>query len=193
MSEAKGSYNLIMIKNIFITGTPGCGKTSLIMEIIKELDLLARRSLDEGGEAGGFYTSEIREGGLRKGFKIITLNGQEGILAHVNVESPYQVSKYKVNIKDLEEIGVRSILEALKEDKIIIIDEVGKAEMFSNKFKQAVLVALNSKNKVLGTIKLTPDSFTSKIKNRSDTKIFYLTKENRKEIKKEVIKLLRSG
>lgn len=165
-----------MIKNIFITSLPGIGKTTLIMEIIKELNL----------DAGGFYTSEIREKGVRKGFKIVTLNGKEGILAHVNLKSPYRVSKYKVNIKDLEEIGVRSILEALKENKTIIIDEIGKAEMYSEKFKKTVLTTLDSKNKVLGTIKLTPDSFTSKIKKRPDTKVFYFTRENREEIKKEI-------
>ena len=170
-----------MIKNIFITGLPGCGKTSLIMEILKELNL----------NAGGFYTQEIRERGIRKGFKIITLNNKEGILAHVNIKSLFKVSKYKVNIKDLEEIGVKSISDALKEDKIIIIDEIGKAEMYSEKFKQAVLSALNNKNKVLGTIKMTPDPFTDKIKNRIDTKIFYLTKKNWGKIKKEIIKLLK--
>ncbi|MDI6591691.1 MAG: NTPase [Patescibacteria group bacterium] len=164
------------MKNIFITGPPGCGKTSLIIEIIKELNL----------NAGGFYTQEIREKGIRKGFKIKTLNGQEGILAHVNVKSPYRVSKYGVNLQDLEEIGVKSILEALKKNKVIIIDEIGKQEMCSEKFKKAVILALNSKSKILGTIKLTSDSFTDKIKQREDTKIFYLTKENRGKIKEEI-------
>jgi len=170
-----------MIKNIFISGFPGCGKTTLIKEIIKELDL----------KAGGFYTSEIREKGQRLGFKIITLDGGEGILAHVNVKSPYRVSKYKVNLKDLEEIGVAALLEALKENKVVIIDEIGKAEMFSRKFKQTVLAVLNSKNQVLGTIKLTYDPFTDKIKKRQDTKIFYLTRENREDIKKQIKELLK--
>jgi len=169
-----------MIKNIFISGKPGCGKTTLIMEIIKELNL----------DAGGFYTQEIREKGIRKGFKIITLDGQEGILAHVSIESPYRVSRYKVNIKDLEEIGVNSILETLKENRLVIIDEIGSMEMKSEKFKKAVETALNSKNKILGTIKFTPDPFTNQIRKRKDTKILYLTKENRERIKKETIKLL---
>jgi len=165
-----------MVKNVFITGLPGCGKTSLIKEILKELRL----------NAGGFYTQEIREGGIRKGFKIITLDSKEGILAHVNVKSPYRVSKYKVNIKDLEEIGVNSIFEALKKNKICIIDELGKMELYSEKFKKVVLAALDSKNKVLGTIKLTSDPFTDEIKRREDTTIFHLTRENRGEIKKEI-------
>jgi len=169
-----------MIKNIFISGKPGCGKTTLIMEIIKELDL----------DAGGFYTTEIREKGIRRGFKIVTLDGREGILAHVNIESPYRVSKYKVNIKDLEEVGVKSILKALKENKIIIIDEIGNMEMKSLKFKKAVLAVLDSKNKVLGTMKSAPDIFVNKVKQREDTKIFYLTRENRQSIKKKIKLLL---
>jgi nucleoside-triphosphatase len=166
-----------MIKNIFITGLPGCGKTTLIKEILKELKL----------DAGGFFTEEIRERGIRKGFKIITLDGKEGILAHVDIKSPYRISRYGVNIKDLEEIGVKSILKGIKENKIIIIDEIGKAEMLSKKFRETTLMALNSQKKVLGTIKFTYDPFTDKIKKRSDTKIFYLTRENREKIKKEIL------
>jgi len=169
-----------MIKNIFITGKSSCGNTSLIMEIIKELNF----------DAGGFFTLEIREGGIRKGFKIITLDGREGILAHINIKSSHRVSKYKVNIRDLEELGVKSILNALKENKICVIDEIGTMEMYSENFKKAVIAALDSKNKVLGTIKLTPSPFADEIKKREDTKVFYLAKENREEIKKEIIKLL---
>jgi len=172
-----------MIKNIFITGKPASGKTTLIIEIIKELNL----------NAGGFYTLEIREKGVREGFKITTLDGEEGILAHIDIKSPYKVSKYKVNIKDLEEIGVKSISDALKESKTVIIDEIGLMEMKSEKFKKAVLTALNSKSKVLGTIRLEHHPFTDKIKARKDTKIFHLTRENREEIKKEIIKLLESS
>jgi len=168
------------IKNFFISSLPGAGKTTLIMELIKELNL----------PAGGFYTSEIRQRGVRKGFKITTLDGTEGILAHVNIKSPYQVSKYKVNLKDLEEIGVKSILEALKNTKICVIDEVGKMELFSEKFKKAVLATLDSKNKVLGTIMLKPNPFCDKIKQRKDTKVFYLTRESFQKIKEEIKNLL---
>jgi len=168
------------MKNIFLCGKPGCGKTTLIIEIIKELNL----------NAGGFYTSEIREKGIRKGFRITTLDGKEGILAHLNVKSPYRLGKYKVNIKDLEEIGVASILEAMKENKVIITNEIGKMEMMSEKFKKAVLAALDSKNKVSGTIMLKPNPFCDKIKKRENTKIFYLTSENREKIKKEIMDLL---
>ncbi len=182
MSLVKLSYNFCMeIKNLFITGKPGCGKTTLIKEILKKLK----------SKVSGFYTEEIKEKGKRIGFKIKTLDKKEGILAHINLKSKYQLGKYKVNLKDLEEIGVLAIERAIKEKKIVLIDEIGKMELFSEKFKSAVLKALNSENKVLGTIMLKKNPFCDKIKKRKDTKIFYLKRENFKETKKEIENYLR--
>jgi nucleoside-triphosphatase len=166
-----------MIKNVFITGLPGCGKTTLIKEILKELK----------NPAKGFFTEEIRDKGKRIGFKIVTLSKKEGILAKIGFESPYKVSKYGVVLKDLEEIGVKEIEEGLKGDFLIVVDEIGKMELFSNKFKELILRALDSKNKVIGTIILASNSFCDKIKKRKDTKIFYLKKENRGKVKKEIL------
>jgi len=176
----KGFKNSSKVKNVLISGPPGCGKTTLIKEILENLKI----------EAGGFFTEEIRERGKRKGFKIITLDGKEGILAHENIKSKYRVSKYGVNLKDLEEIAVSSVLKAVDEGKIVVIDEIGKAELFSEKFKEAVFKALNSKNKVLGTIKISKDPFTEKIKKREDTKILYLKREEKDKIKQEILKIL---
>jgi len=165
-----------MIKNIFVTGKPGCGKTTLIKEISEKLK----------PKIFGFYTEEIREKGKRVGFKIKTLNKKEGILAHIKFKSKYQVGKYKVNLKDLEEVGVRALEKAIEKKKIVLIDEIGKMELFSEKFKKVVLKALNSENKVLGTIMLKSNPFCDQIKQRKDTKIFYLERENFQKIKKEI-------
>lgn len=170
-----------MVKNFFITGKPGCGKTTLIMEILKELKIPAR----------GFFTQEIRKGGERIGFEIVTLSGKRGILAEKGFKSSFRVSKYGVILKDLEEIGVKEIEDGLKEGVLICVDEIGKMELFSLKFREVILKALDSKNKVLGTIMLKPNPFCDMIKQRKDTKIFYLTRENRKEIKKQIKELMK--
>jgi nucleoside-triphosphatase len=166
-----------MIKNIFITGLPGCGKTTLIKEILKELKIPAK----------GFFTEEIRKEGERIGFKIVTLSGKEGILAEKGFRSAYRVSKYGVILKDLEEIGVKEIEEGLKGNFLIVVDEIGKMELFSNKFREIILKALDSKNKILGTIMEKENQFCDKIKQRKDTKVFYLTRENREKVKKEIL------
>lgn len=168
------------IKNIFITGLPGCGKTTLLKEILREVNLQAR----------GFFTEEIRKNGKRVGFKIINLEGKEGILAYKGLKSPFLVSKYGVNLEDLEEIGIKEIEKGLTEECILVVDEIGKMELFSQKFREVILKALDSKNKVLGTIMLAKDPFCDKIKKRKDTKIFKLEKENKEKIKQEIKNLL---
>jgi len=39
----------------------------------------------------GFFTEEIRIMGRRMGFRVVTLDGEEGILAHVDCNSNYKV------------------------------------------------------------------------------------------------------
>lgn len=169
------------MKNILLTGRPGIGKTSVIKEVIDTLKL----------NAGGFYTKELREGGMRKGFEIITLNGKRGILAHVDCRSSYRVSKYGVNIKDLEEIVAPAIEEALRNKECIIIDEIGRMELYSPKFCSLVKKALNSGKRVLGTIQARHNEFLDSIRERKDTKVIEVTFENRKRIVKEIKEILK--
>ncbi len=171
-----------MIKNIFITGPPGCGKTTLIKEILKELKIPTK----------GFFTEEIRRDGERIGFKILTLSKKEGIFAEKGLKSSYKVSKYGVLLKNLEEIGIKEIEEGLKGNFLIVVDEIGKMELFSNKFRDAILKALDSENKVLGTIMLQENPFCDKIKQRKDTRVFYLTRENKEKVKKEILCLFQN-
>jgi len=157
------------MKNILICGPPGVGKTTLVKKILKNINL----------RVGGFYTEEIKENNRRVGFKIISLDNQEGILAHISVKGMKRVGRYGVNIYDLENIGVKSLSQALRDDDLIIIDEIGKMEIFSDKFKEKVLACLNSKKIVLATIGIGGDKYISRIKERDDVTVFKMNRENR--------------
>ena len=50
------------LKNMLVTGRPGVGKTSVVEAVAREFPQVA----------GGFTTSEIREHGVRQGFRVIT-------------------------------------------------------------------------------------------------------------------------
>ena len=160
------------MKNILICGPPGVGKTTLIKKILENINL----------RAGGFYTEEIKENNRRVGFKIISLDNQEGILAHISIKGAKRVGRYGVNIYDLENIGVKSLSQALRDDDLIIIDEIGKMEVFSEEFKEKVLDCLNSEKFVLATIGIGGDKFISNIKRRDDIILFKVTKENRNKL-----------
>ncbi len=135
-----------MVYAVFLTGRPGIGKTTIIMKVVEELK-------KRGFKVGGMISKEIREKGKRVGFKIIDVKQKrEGILAHINQKSGPRVSKYRVNLEDLETIGVKAIEDALLSDDVIIIDEIGKMELFSKKFINVVERVLSSNKVVLGTV-----------------------------------------
>jgi nucleoside-triphosphatase len=99
-------------RKILLTGRPGCGKTTLIKRVVTELAL----------PAGGFYTEEIRERGQRVGFKIITLEGKEAVLAHVDFKTMQRVGKYGLNLSGLETIGVEALRAATRRRKLVVIE-----------------------------------------------------------------------
>jgi nucleoside-triphosphatase len=172
-----------MGRTILLTGRPRVGKTTIIKEVVKRLP----------GRAGGFYTEEIKERGQRQGFRIVTLDGQEGILAHVNVRSRYRVSRYGVDVADLERVGVTAIQQAIVVSDYVVIDEIGKMELFSAAFKEAVLVAVESDKLVLGTIMLRSHPWADAVKSHPQVKLVKITEANRDAAVQLVLDSLSKG
>ncbi len=158
--------------NILIRGKPRTGKSTLVQKLI---EFLTQR----GKKLGGIRTPEIKENN-RIGFEIIdVMTGRRGILAHINQQEGPKVSRYRVNLKDLNDVGVLCIRRALEENvDRIIIDEIGKMELVSQNFQDIVWEALNQQ-KVLGTIGQITHPFVSKIYQREDVKLIDLNIQNR--------------
>jgi nucleoside-triphosphatase len=169
-----------MKRALLLTGQPGTGKTAIIKEALTKT----------GVKSAGFYTEEIRTGGIRQGFRIITLDGQEAILAHVGIFSPYQVSKYRVDAAALDRVGVSAVRRAVHEFDLIVIDEIGKMELISPQFRDAVTQVVNSDKKVLGTIMFNPHPFADEIKRRPEVEILLVTRDNRIDVMEKVINWL---
>jgi len=88
------------------------------------------------------------------------------------------VGKYKVNIKDLDQIAVPSMLPST-DDQIVVIDEIGKMECFSRLFKEALLRVLSAENQVVGSIAIKGDRFIQTIKNRDDVILVSISENTR--------------
>lgn len=169
-----------MKKNLLLTGNPGVGKSTVIKKVVSEL---------KGQDLKGFYTEEIREGGTRKGFNIITLDGKKGILAHCRLKSPCRVGKYGVSITDLETTAVPAIQPPGGSDSIIVIDEIGKMECYSKTFVEALYYALDSGSRILGVIKKKGNSLVNAIKQREDVELVEVTLKNRDELPGQIIRI----
>ena len=169
-------------QKVLLTGRPGCGKTTLVKRVVKNLSQ----------RAAGFYTEEIRDGGIRVGFRLVTLAGDEGVLAHIDFKTSERVGKYGLELSALEAVGVNAIREAMQATRLIVIDEIGPMEIRSLVFREAVNEALDSESPVLATIFFRPLPFTDAIKSRPDVVLIEVRPNNRERLVSELSEKFRN-
>ncbi|MEE8194190.1 MAG: nucleoside-triphosphatase [Dehalococcoidales bacterium] len=161
------------MKQVYLlTGRPGTGKTSLIKQAVAGM----------AGKAGGFYTEEIRSQGIREGFRLVTLDGHDTILAHVKIQSPWRVARYGVDTDGLDRVGVSALKRAAQQCELVVVDEIGKMELFSAGFREAVLQIIDSGKWLLGTIMLAPNPWADAIKLRHEVELVTVTGTNYRQV-----------
>ena len=168
-----------MGRTLLLTGRPGIGKTTVLKAVAELL----------GGRAGGFYTEEIRGPGGRKGFRLVTLDGQEATVAHVDLKGPGRprVSRYGVDVKAVERVGVAAIRQAMQERRVVLVDEIGKMELFCGPFKDVVLQAVGGPHTVIATVMAKPNPWVDALKMMPQVEVWEVTAKSRGGLAKQVV------
>ena len=164
---------------LLITGLPRTGKSTLAMEVARELGL----------KLAGISTPETKEAGERTGFALLDLKtGKKGTLSSKSLRSPASVGGYGVNLSDLNDIGAEALEAAAFDTSVdlIVIDEIGKMELFSKRFEEAVVACLKSNKPVLAVLHR---DYLDKFGKYGE--LLHLTLDNRPEIKKRLKEALR--
>jgi nucleoside-triphosphatase len=163
---------------ILIEGRPASGKTTVAARLA---DLLAER----GVEVRGFVTHEIREGGSRVGFEVETFDGKRATLAHVRFARPPRVGKYGVDLEAFERVALPS-LEKPPRRGVVVIDEVGKMELASERFRDAVSRLLDTQVDLVATVHVFRNQFTDDLKRRPDVELVKVARASRDELPDEL-------
>jgi len=172
-----------MAARILLTGTPGCGKTTLVRRVVAQL-----RDL----RLAGFITQELRNhDGHRIGFEAIGLNGGSAMLASVSSESRTRVGKYGVELPGFEELICSELQRLSSEVDLFVIDEVGKMECFSPLFVEKIQTLLDGSTPILGTVAIRGSGFIAQVKQRAGVELLEVTSENRDELVNKLAERLR--
>lgn len=179
MRETKGNR-----RHILITGLPGTGKTTMILSLVERLS----------GTKGGFVTKEKRDGGKRTGFVIETISpGGEKKTAPLATRSQKgmpRVGSYRVFVDSIENVAVPSISV---DTDFVIIDEIGKMECTSKRFKEAVISAMEGRSRIIATIAKKGVGFIKDIKDRGDVRVFEVTIRNRDSLLETLLREIERG
>lgn len=134
----------------------------------------------------GFYTEEIRHVGQRVGFRLITFDGGNEVMAHIDFPKARRVGRYGVDVEAID----RAACDALsleRDAQIYVVDEIGKMECFSTTFIEAMQQLLDSHRTVVASVALRGGGFIAHVKRRPDVQLWEVTRGTRDALGETVI------
>ena len=175
------------IPKIGITGMPGVGKTQTLKKIIGSLE-------KSGYTVQGMMTKPVIKKKSQVGLYVCDWQtGEKEVFAHLDFENKEKVGEYGIDITALEKVGVPAIEKAITDDgiDIIIIDEIGKMEMLSEKFCEMVIEALDSDKPIMVTLhKKSRTPLLQDVRRRDDIRILEVTPVNRNLLPYKIEKIM---
>jgi len=170
---------------IGITGLPGAGKTKTLLRVIEMLGV-------EELKIGGMITEPIMDGRRKVGFSVCDIVSKEcQVFAHTDIESRIMDGKMGVDLAKFESVAVPAIRNACGTCDIIVIDEVGKVEVESQAFIDAVKFTLDAGKPMILTLhKKSRNPLLQDIRRRDDVRILEVTPTNRNLLPHKIIRLM---
>jgi nucleoside-triphosphatase len=172
-SQSSVPESLTRFKSLLLTGSPGCGKTTVLERVLAHLGDL---------RLAGFLTRELREQGQRVGFEAIGLGGHRVILAHVRYRSLVTVGRYGVEPERLIPLINEEMVRPPGTVDAYLIDEIGKMECHCQKFTEAIRRLLEGPVPLVATIALRGGGLIGEVKKRPNVQIVEVTRANRQTL-----------
>jgi nucleoside-triphosphatase len=169
---------------VLLEGRPGIGKTTVTRRLIALLR-------NVGVPLGGFVTHEIRVRGRREGFMVEAVSGDRGVLAHIDLPGPPRVGRYGVDLQAFERIALPP-MAAPQPGGVVVVDELGKMELASPAFRDAVSVLWDREVAVVATVQLHHHPLTDALKRRPDVQVLRVTEHSRDALPDQLAAELRT-
>jgi nucleoside-triphosphatase len=164
---------------LLLEGRPGIGKTTVARRLLNLLQ-------EAGVPVGGFTTAELRTGGRREGFVVEAASGAQEVLAHVDLPGPPRVGRYGVDLAAFDRVALPA-LRIPRTGGVVVVDELGKMELASAPFRDAVLQLLDRDVAVVATVHQARHQFTDALRRRPDIRVVRVTEATRDALPDQLI------
>lgn len=170
---------------IGITGLPGSGKTYTLKRVIEMLQ-------KDNITIGGMMDEKVTDGRHETGLTVCNLmTGEKVVFASPENESKIMVGNLGVDLSMFESVSIEAIKNACASCDLIVIDEVGKVEVESQAFVDAVKEALDVDKPMIITLhKKSRNPLLQDIRRRDDVRILEVTPTNRNLLPFKMIRLM---
>ena len=165
-----------------IVGDRGVGKSTLIRRVLKELnrpvfgfETKKEEQLEDPLRGCPIYIYDAGKSHIRTPNNLIGYHKEQDIPAITAAFDRY----------------APRLLEAVPEDAVVELDEIGFLEAKSDAFCQAVLHLLEGKNPVIAAVKNREHPFLDTVRNHPNARCFYITAENRDALYEEVLAFMK--
>ena len=170
-----------MPPRLLVEARPGAGKTTAFRR-------LAELLRESGTPVTGFTTEELRERGRRVGFSVESLDGKRDTLAHVDLPGPPRVGRYGVDLEAFECVALPALRPSPGD--VVLIDELGKMELASERFRGAVEEIFDGPAALAATLQVARNPFTDGLRRRRGVEVIRLTAANRDALPEQLAERL---
>jgi nucleoside-triphosphatase len=164
---------------LLLEGRPGIGKTTVARRLLHLLQ-------EAGVPVGGFTTAELRTGGRREGFLVEAVSGAQEVLAHVDLPGPPRVGRYGVDLAAFDRVALPA-LRTPRTSGVVVVDELGKMELASAPFRDAVMQLLDRDVAVVATVHQAHHQFTDAVRRRPGIGVVWVTEATRDALPEQLM------
>ncbi len=120
------------------------------------------------------------------GFDVESLDGRRGTLARLEMPSPWRVGRYGVDLASFEAVALSASDAGLASGALLIVDEIGKMELFSEAFKALLTQTVEGPAPLVGTVMVGNPHYVRRLKTHPAVTLSEVTPDYRDGLPEEL-------
>lgn len=163
---------------LLLSGNPRSGRTTVLRT--------AATAVSGFGPRGMLTEALETDHGDRLGYRLVTFDGREAVVAHRRFDTDVTLGPYGVDLDALDDF-VDTALDPKRPAAVWLVDEVSRLTTLSDRFETRMQALLDGDAPIVATVSARGSGFVGKVRRRRDAEVWEVTPENRDELTRRVV------